>query len=58
MVGNRSASNKERLEEAVVNSLTPNDLQKRRAVRPLKIKIPTKIMREKETNTPTIHSVY
>jgi hypothetical protein len=38
--------------------LTPNDLQGRRAVSPLKIKIPSKNMREKPTNTPIIHSVY
>jgi hypothetical protein len=41
-----------------VKTLTPNDLQRRRAVRPLKIKIPSKNMREKPTNTPIIHSVY
>jgi hypothetical protein len=35
--------------------LTPNDLQRRRAVSPLKIKIPSKNMREKSTNTPIIH---
>jgi hypothetical protein len=40
------------------NPLTPNDLQRRRAVIPLKIKIPSKIMREKPTNTTIIHSVY
>jgi hypothetical protein len=38
--------------------LMPNDLQRRRAVSPLKIKIPSKNMREKPTNTPIIHSVY
>jgi hypothetical protein len=41
-----------------VNPLTPNDLQRCRAVIPLKIKIPSKNMREKPTNTPIIHSVY
>jgi hypothetical protein len=40
------------------NPLTPNDLQRRRAVSPLKIKIPSKNMSEKLTNTPIIHSVY
>jgi hypothetical protein len=38
--------------------LTPKDLQRRRAVSPLKIKIPSKNMREKPTQTPIIHSVY
>jgi hypothetical protein len=42
----------------VFNPLTPNDLQRRRAVSSLKIKIPTKHMREKPTNSPIIHSVY
>jgi hypothetical protein len=32
--------------------LTPNDLQRRRAVSPLKIKIPGKNMREKPTSKP------
>jgi hypothetical protein len=41
-----------------INPSTPNDLQKRRAVSPLKIKIPSKNMREKPTNTPIIQSVY
>jgi hypothetical protein len=41
-----------------INPLTPNDLQKRRAMGPLKIKIPSKSMREKPTNTPIIHSIY
>jgi hypothetical protein len=41
-----------------VNHLTPNDLKRRRAVSPLKIKIPSKNMREKPTNTQIIHSVY
>ena len=35
-----------------VNPLSPNDLKKCRAVSPLKIKIPSKNMREKPTNTP------
>jgi hypothetical protein len=39
------------------NPLTPNDLQRRRVVSPLNIKIPSKNMREKPTNTPFIHSV-
>jgi hypothetical protein len=41
-----------------VNPLTPNDLKRRRAVSPLKIKIPSTNMREKPTNTTIIHSVY
>jgi hypothetical protein len=41
-----------------LNPLTPNDLQGRRAVSLLKIKIHSKNMREKPTNTPIIHSVY
>jgi hypothetical protein len=41
-----------------INPLTPNDLQRRRAVSTLKIKISSKYMREKPTNTPIIHSVY
>jgi phosphopantetheine adenylyltransferase len=49
-------------EEAAVSGvrfrLTPNDLQKLPAVRSLKIKIPSKNMREKPINTPVIHSVY
>jgi hypothetical protein len=36
----------------------PKDLQRRRAVRPLKIKIPSKNMREKPINTPIIYSIY
>jgi hypothetical protein len=43
---------------STINPLTPNDLQSRRAVSPLKIKIPSKNVREKPTNTPIIHSVY
>jgi hypothetical protein len=42
----------------VVNPLKPYDFQRRRAVNSLKIKIPSKNMREKPTNTPIIHSVY
>jgi hypothetical protein len=41
-----------------INPLTPNDLYRRRAVSPLKTKIPGKNMREKPTNTTIIHSVY
>jgi hypothetical protein len=33
------------------NRLPPNDLARRRAVSPLRIKIPSKNMREKPTNT-------
>jgi hypothetical protein len=43
---------------ADINPLTPNDLKRRRAVGPLKIKIPIKNVREKPTNTPIIHLVY
>jgi hypothetical protein len=42
----------------IINPSLPNDLQRRRAVSPLKIEIPSKNMREKPTNTPIIHSVY
>jgi hypothetical protein len=42
----------------LINPLTPNDLYRRSAVSPLKIKISSKNMREKATNTPIIHSVY
>jgi hypothetical protein len=41
-----------------LNPLTPNNLQRSRALSPLKVKIPSKNMREKPTNTPIIHSVY
>jgi hypothetical protein len=41
----------------LVNPLMPNDLQRRRAVSPLKIKIPNKNMHEKPTNIQIIHSV-
>jgi hypothetical protein len=40
----------------MINPLTPNDLQRRRAMSPLKITIPSNNMREKPTNTPIIHS--
>jgi hypothetical protein len=40
------------------NPLTPNDLQRRRAVSPLTMKIPNKNMREKPTNIPILLSVY
>jgi V8-like Glu-specific endopeptidase len=40
-----------------VNPLTLNDLQSRRTVSPLKIKIPNKNMCEKPTNATIIHSV-
>jgi hypothetical protein len=41
-----------------INPLKLNDLKRRRAVNPLKFKIPSKDMREKPTNTPIVHSVY
>jgi hypothetical protein len=41
-----------------INPLTPNDLQRRHAVSLLTIKIPSKNMRKKPTNTPIIHSIY
>jgi hypothetical protein len=44
------------MHETKVNPLTPDDLQKRREVSPLKIKI--KNMREKPTKSQIIHSVY
>jgi hypothetical protein len=40
------------------NPLTPNDLLKTSRSKPFKIKIPSKNMREKPTNTQVIHSVY
>jgi hypothetical protein len=40
-----------------VNPLTPNDLERRHAVSPLKIKIPCKSISKKPTNKPIIHSV-
>jgi hypothetical protein len=39
------------------NPLTPNDLQRRRVVSPLRMEIPNKNMREKPTKTPIIRSV-
>jgi hypothetical protein len=42
----------------LINPLMPNDLQRRRAVSPLKIKIPGKNMPEKPTNATNIYSVY
>jgi hypothetical protein len=41
-----------------INPLTPKDLQRRGAVSPLKVTIPSKNMREKPTNATIIHSVY
>jgi hypothetical protein len=41
-----------------INPLRPNDLQKRRAVSPLKTEIRSKNIREKLTNAPIINSVY
>jgi hypothetical protein len=41
-----------------INPLTLFDLSRRRAVSPLKIKTPSKNMREKPTNSPIIHSVH
>jgi hypothetical protein len=41
-----------------INPLTPNDLQRRRAVSPLKIRNPSKNKLEKPINAPIIHSVY
>jgi hypothetical protein len=40
------------------NPLMPNNLLRHHAVSPLKIKIPSKNMHEKPTNTTIIHSVY
>jgi hypothetical protein len=40
-----------------INPLTTYDLQRRRAVNTLKIKIPGKNMREKPTNTPFIQFI-
>jgi hypothetical protein len=42
----------------LLNSLTPNNLKRRRALGPLKIKISSKNMREKPTNAPINHSAY
>jgi hypothetical protein len=41
-----------------ISPLTPNNLQRRHAVGPLKFKIPSKNMHEKPTNATIIHSVY
>jgi hypothetical protein len=41
-----------------INLLAPNNLQRHCTVSPLKIKIPSKNMCEKPTNTPIIHSIY
>jgi hypothetical protein len=54
----RSNYLKDNASSGSVNPLTPNDLYRRRAVSPLKIKIPSKNMRQKPTNIPIIHSVY
>jgi hypothetical protein len=40
------------------NPLMPNDKYKRRAVSPLKVKIPSKYMRVTPTNAPIIYSVH
>jgi hypothetical protein len=40
-----------------LNPLTPNDLQRRLAVSPLKIKVTSKNMREKQIRHSLIHSV-
>jgi hypothetical protein len=42
----------------VINPLTPTNLKRRRAVSPLKIKIPGKYMREKPTNATIIIQFY
>jgi hypothetical protein len=47
-----------KLRATCLDPLTPNDLQRRRAVSPLKIKITSKNMREKPTNATIIYSVY
>jgi hypothetical protein len=41
-----------------LNPLMPNDLQRCHTVSPLKIKIASKNVHEKATNTPIIYSVY
>jgi hypothetical protein len=41
-----------------INPLMPDNLLRRRTVRPLKIKIPSKNMRENPTTATIIHSVY
>jgi hypothetical protein len=43
------------METNIINRLKPNDLQRRRAVSSLKIKIPSINMREKPTNTPIFY---
>jgi hypothetical protein len=58
MVSNTSESFWYTEKDYPINPLTPNDLQRRRAVSPLEIKIPNKNMREKPTNSTIIHSVY
>jgi hypothetical protein len=50
---NRSVPN-----AGLINPLTLNNLSRRRAVSPLKIKIPSKNMRDKPTNATIIYSVY
>jgi hypothetical protein len=40
-----------------VNPITPNDLQRRRAVSPLKIEVPSKNMRDKPTNATIIQFI-
>jgi hypothetical protein len=50
--------NAAKINKFFINPLTPNDIKRRRGVSPLKIKIHSKNMREKPTNTPIIHSVY
>jgi hypothetical protein len=44
--------------QGMISPLMPNDSQRRRAVSPLKIQIPSKNMREKPTNATIIHSAY
>jgi hypothetical protein len=44
--------------EICVNPVTPNDLSKRLAMSPIKIKIPNSNVREKPTNTPIINYVW
>jgi hypothetical protein len=49
---------KPRVKWFLANPLTPNDLERSRAVNTLKIKIPSKNIHKKPTNTPIILSVY
>jgi hypothetical protein len=56
--GSRSKIYTRILRGTFLNPVTPNDILNRRAVSPLKIKIPSKNMREKPTNTQIINSVY